>query len=202
MTIDTISYRLATADDQSFIDDMNVVATFANLIPESDLPSAESIFSIHPKVGEYSQNFGRPGDIGLIALGSNYRPVGAIWGRDYVRNMTDGAMEPYPFEITMAVREAARHQGIGRQLLDSFAVAAWVQGRDELSLGVHIKNPSARRLYESAGYTPIVDDNGKEMRVSKDYTPMLRQLDFGLSVLRGKSLMTGELRSDTTNELR
>lgn len=180
-------YRVAKAGDQSFLDDMNVAATFGARMPEENFPKTKSVMRLYPHIAAYSADFGRPGDHGLIASGQDGEPVGAVWGRVYERNDEDGAMQNHPFEITVAVRESMRGHGIGRQLLDSFAVMAWLKGNNELSLGVHVKNP-ARKLYESAGYTPIFDSDGQEMTVNNEkFTPMLRKLDV-VPVLRATPL--------------
>jgi GNAT superfamily N-acetyltransferase len=186
MSAENIKYRLATPGDQAFLNDMNIVATFGYREAEADMPPVEDVFDAHPQIAEFSEGFGREGDLGLIALGKYSQPIGAVWGREYERTARDEALRDHPFEITIAIRETARRQGIGRQLLDRFAVMAWLDGKDELSLGVNSRN-SARKLYEAAGYLPILDATGAEAHIGHDI-PMVRQLDFGPPALRVETL--------------
>jgi GNAT superfamily N-acetyltransferase len=182
MSIENIHYRLATAEDQAFIDAMNVVAGYDPDMHESELPTLEKYYKEEPGCRIYAENFGRSGDLGLIALDGSSQPLGAVWGRVYDRTHDYEPMRPYPFELAIAVREHARGQGIGRQLLDSFAMAAWLQGHDQVSLVVERGNP-ARALYEAAGYEPLRGKRGREVgigprRFRPEFTPMVRDLDF------------------------
>jgi len=173
--IERLHYRVVTPDDQAFIDDMNIVATFAGRMHDAELPETDSFLEDVEPVAVYSKNFGQPGDLGLIAQDSEGLDVAAVWAREYART-DDHVMKSHPFELTIAVREAVRGQGIGRQLLDSFATMAWLHGKDEISLGVHKKNQGARHLYESNGYIPLVDDQGAEGVLPGNSTPMVRVL--------------------------
>lgn len=200
MSAENIQYRLATPDDQAFLNDMNIAATFGWRKPEDEIPSVEDVFNVYPHVAEFSEGFGHKGDLGLIAMGPYWRPVGAVWGREYERTKSDELLQGHPFEITIAIRQSARRQGIGRQLLDRFAVMAWLDGKDELSLGVNSRN-SARELYEVAGYSSILDEAGAEARVGNDI-PMVRPLDFGPPVLRVDILYEDSQQSFANIKLR
>ncbi|MDB5162055.1 MAG: N-acetyltransferase [Candidatus Saccharibacteria bacterium] len=171
-----VRYRIATPEDQALLDDMSITATFGARMPEEDFPETQEFLTEYPHIAEFTKDFGKDSDLGLIAVDPQGEPVGAIWGRDYPRDENDDAMQTHPFEITLAVREKMRGQGIGRQLLDSFATMAWLNNRSEVGLVVHYKNP-ARRLYEAAGYVPIVGDDDIEARVDENYIPMVRTLD-------------------------
>jgi GNAT superfamily N-acetyltransferase len=176
MSIDKITYRLASPSDQALIDDMNVVASLGARMPDADMPGAAEFFEYAPHAAAYSENFGRKGDIGLVVYDAvRGEDVGAIWGREYERGEEDGVMRDHPFEITLAVRESLRGQGIGRQLLDNMATIAWHAGRTELSLGVHERSP-ARRLYEAAGYVALKDSNDVEARVGGKFIPMVKKI--------------------------
>lgn len=181
MSIENVRYRLATAEDQPIIDSMIVIAGSDQDIPESELPTLEQYYKDEPGCRVYAENFGGPGDLGLIALDGASEPLGAAWARSY-DSVGPYEMQPYPFELVVAVREHARGQGIGRQLLDSLAMAAWLQGHDQMSLIVH-KDNTARELYEAAGYEPLRTKRGREVRIGSilwpQYTPMVRQLDLG-----------------------
>jgi GNAT superfamily N-acetyltransferase len=176
MSIDKITYRLATASDQALIDDMNVVASLGAFVPDDDMPRTHDFFRDTPIAVPFSENFGREGDMGIVVHDSiRGEDVGAIWGRDYKRSEKDGPMKDHPFEITVAVRESLRGHGIGLQLLNSMAAMAWLAGKPELSLGVHERSP-ARRLYEAAGYVALKDTNGVEARLPGKFIPMVKKL--------------------------
>lgn len=175
MSIDKISYRLATPNDQALIDEMNVIASLGGQIPDADMPDAADFFQYAPHVMSYSKNFGRPGDMGIVAHdGSRGEDVAAVWGREYRRGDADGVLRDYPFEISIAVRESLRGQGLGLQLLNRMAKLAWSAGKSELSLGVHERS-RARRLYEAAGFVALRDADGAEARLGK-FIPMLKKL--------------------------
>jgi ribosomal protein S18 acetylase RimI-like enzyme len=53
------------------------------------------------------------------------------------------------------VREEARNQGIGRELMAQLIEPAREAGLDHVSLEVNLSNAGARRLYERLGFVPI-----------------------------------------------
>lgn len=175
--LDPLHIREATSYDQEFLDRMNVVASYGPTRPESKLPSASEFFELHPENAVFSEDFGRgANDIGLIAENADGEPLGAIWGREYERSIEDGPMHDHPFEVVLAVSEKARMRGIGRRLLKSFAVTATAHNVEEIALGVHIKSP-IRKLYESAGYAPLIAEDGSEALIGDGhYVPMVRKL--------------------------
>lgn len=176
MSIDKISYRLATRHDQALIDEMNVIASLGAVVPDNEMPTAAEFFDYAPHAQAYSRYFGQPGDLGVIAHDDiRGDDAGAIWGREYQRTEKDGVLQDHPFEIAIAVRESLRGQGVGLQLLDSMAALAWMAGKPELSLGVHEKSP-ARRLYETAGFVVLKNLDGSEARVNEKFIPMLKKL--------------------------
>ena len=59
--------------------------------------------------------------------------------------------------VTLYVLTGYRRHGLGAALLDVVVDDVRRKGHDVLALGVHRDNP-ARRLYESAGFTPAGDD--------------------------------------------
>jgi ribosomal protein S18 acetylase RimI-like enzyme len=109
----------------------------------------------HPSLAPYRDDWGRPGDLGVVAevdgaaVGAAYSRLGRGYG--YVDEDTP--------EVTIGVDEAHRGQGIGAALLDALAERARERGFERLSLSVEPINP-ARRLYERAGYREIGVDEG------------------------------------------
>ncbi len=176
MSIDSVTFRTAGPEDQHVLDDMNVVASLGAIKPELEFPDTKEFLAKHPDVAAFSQGFGRAGDIGVIAEDADGKPLGAVWGREYPRTEDDGPLQAHSFEITMAVAEAARNRGVGRQLLNAVAIKAAIEGKEAISLGVHEKS-DARRLYEREGFKPLRNEDGTEARINGKYVPMVRKLD-------------------------
>lgn len=94
----------------------------------------------------------RPGDSGVIAV-VDAAPVGAAWLRHFTANAPGyGFIDEATPELTIAVLEAYRNCGIGRQLI------AALQARvARISLSCDPANP-ARRLYYRTGFETSRDD--------------------------------------------
>jgi GNAT superfamily N-acetyltransferase len=139
--------RPVSAGDLSFLTAMAVAACHD---PGSPIP-ADAPES--PAVRTLVEEWGRPGDVGVIACTPEGEGQGAAWRRLLARPLAyarDGS--PLP-EVTLAVAERWRGQGVGRVLLDELARAAREQGQPALTLKVSHRNQVARRLYERAGFT-------------------------------------------------
>jgi ribosomal protein S18 acetylase RimI-like enzyme len=100
----------------------------------------------------YVAEWGREGDVAVVALDRQQEPVGAAWYRHFA------AAEPgYGFvsedlpEVSIAVLPEFRGQGVGNLLLGSLIARARAAGERGLSLSVSTENP-ARRLYARHGF--------------------------------------------------
>jgi len=110
-----------------------------------------------PKLRRYVEGFGgRPGDVGVVAVGPTGRAVGAAWARPFVGD--ERADETYVDdatpEVAIACRPSQRGRGVGDTLLVALADAARAEGHTGLVLSVREGNP-ARRLYERHGFVVI-----------------------------------------------
>jgi ribosomal protein S18 acetylase RimI-like enzyme len=126
-------------------------------------PSREPLPLEHPVLAPYRDDWGRRGDLGVVA-----EVDGAVVGAAYCR-LTRGygfVHERTP-EVTIGVDTAHRGVGIGTALLDALADLARKNGFERLSLSVEPINP-ARRLYERAGYREIGADEGGSLLMLLD----------------------------------
>jgi GNAT superfamily N-acetyltransferase len=126
--------------------------------PQRELPPFELIMQ-HPQAAIYHRDWGRRGDLGVIA-----EDGGELVGVAYCRLFTDdehghGYVDAATPEIAIAVCDGRRGEGIGARLLRELADVAREEGFAQLSLSVEGDNP-ARRLYERAGYRELGADPG------------------------------------------
>lgn len=109
----------------------------------------------NPDLAKYVTNWGRPGDLGLIAMRNDTaEPIGAVWVRLYVG--ADKAYSPASDdtpELAMAVHPDYTGQGIGTRLLQHLIAAARTH-YPALALNVRADNP-ALRLYERLGFVVV-----------------------------------------------
>jgi ribosomal protein S18 acetylase RimI-like enzyme len=152
--------REAGADDVAAI----TWALYAALAwnPDRELPPVELVLQ-HPEAERYHRDWGRPGDLGVVATIG-----GELVGVAYCRLFTaddhgHGYVDEETPEVAVAVREGHRGEGVGARLLRELAEIARTRGYARLSLSVDTQNP-ARRLYERLGYEEIgADEDGMRM---------------------------------------
>lgn len=117
-----------------------------------DAPPADQALQ-QPALARYVDDWGRPGDRGLVARISEV-PAGAVWVRLF--NDDDhgyGYVDDRTPELSIAVAEDHRGCGIGRCLMAAMLVQAHLDGVDRVSLSVETDNP-ALSLYDSLGFAP------------------------------------------------
>lgn len=147
-----MEYRNATADDE---DSLWELLTYASSMT-GPLDESIAIARADPYLSGYVHGFGaRPGDLGVLAV-QDGAIVGGAWFRldqrevDAHGHAVATATEP---ELAIALRPAARGQGVGNELLRRLLERA---DRDfpATVLSVRSANPSAR-LYARHGYEPV-----------------------------------------------
>jgi ribosomal protein S18 acetylase RimI-like enzyme len=128
--------------------------------PERRLPPFEVTIE-HPELARYHRDWGRPGDVGVIA-----RRGEDVVGVALCRLFTDddhghghGYVDAETPELAVAVAEAHRGAGLGTRLLEELAAAARAAGFARLSLSVDEGNPAVR-LYERLDYRELSRDEG------------------------------------------
>ena len=115
---------------------------------EADIPLAR-----------YVDNWGRPGDLAVIAHETGNR-VGAAWLRLF------RASEPgYAFvdeqtpELSISVVPSRRRHGVGQELLDALLEKARLEGHTQVSLSVEQDSPAVA-FYERNGFTRAGESQG------------------------------------------
>jgi ribosomal protein S18 acetylase RimI-like enzyme len=143
--------RLATPADESILWDMLFYA--ANMAADGATSSVAA--RSHPYLAEFVAGWGRPGDLGVIALDS---ADGSALGTAWLRRLIDpekryAAVADDVPELAIAVVPAAIGQGIGGALLGALLNLARGQ-YTAVALSVRASNP-ARRLYERHGFVVV-----------------------------------------------
>ncbi|MEZ0295528.1 MAG: N-acetyltransferase family protein [Candidatus Methylacidiphilales bacterium] len=150
--------RLATALDQAVIREMLYQSLY---VPEGELAVSREILD-DPKLSRYAADWGRPGDVGILAEAGD-EVLGAAWCRLFRQDAPGyGFISSEIPEMGLAVAPQRRGRGIGTALLN--ALIAEVQnpkaGRTictrpgALSLSVMRGNPVIR-LYQRCGFRVI-----------------------------------------------
>jgi len=136
-------------------------------VPEGGEPFDKSIIE-QPQIARYIQNWGSsPNDIACVAVSSEDKLIGAIWGRTFAKEASGyGFVDEQTPEIGMAVKVGYRNQGIGTQLISEISQVYQNMGIQALSLSVHKQN-KAKYLYEILGFE-TVRESGDALIMKKD----------------------------------
>ena len=141
--------RPVQPDDEPFLWDMAWEATAVD--GGMRALGRDAAFAL-PRVRRYLDDWGRPGDGGVVAVAEDGRRLGAAWYRLFPADDPGyGFVAPDVPELSIGVTAEARGEGIGRSLLDALVALARGQGLRAVSLSVDRRNP-ARRLYERVGF--------------------------------------------------
>jgi len=105
----------------------------------------------HPAVRIYAEDWGRPGDVGVIAGGPGGEIAGACWMRLIKGGVGLGYVDDETPQLGIALFPKYQHQGHGEPLMRAALDAARAHGYRQVSLTVHPENP-AIRLYERCGF--------------------------------------------------
>ncbi len=134
--IENVVIRPVNPSQQPFLEEMLYEAIF---VPDGVKKPPRDIIK-NPDLYRYIHHFGREGDHGLVAE-INGCPVGAIWTRLFSMNEKGyGFVDEKTPELSMAVSEPFRHQGIGRLLLKSMISHLTEHRYRQVSLSVDRQN--------------------------------------------------------------
>jgi ribosomal protein S18 acetylase RimI-like enzyme len=107
----------------------------------------------------YIDNWGRPGDVSVVALESGH-PVGAAWCRSFREAAPGyGFVDERTPELTIAVVPSRRRHGVGQELLDALLARLREQGVERVSLSVEAGSPAVS-FYERNGFEQHEERDG------------------------------------------
>ncbi len=107
----------------------------------------------------YVDNWGRPGDVAVIAHETGNR-FGAAWLRRFAAAEPGyGFVDEQTPELTIAVVPSARGRGLGQELLDALLEDAREAGYAQVSLSVEKGSPAVS-FYERNGFELTGESDG------------------------------------------
>ena len=107
----------------------------------------------------YVDNWGREGDVGLIAHETGNR-VGAAWLRLFRESEPGyGFVDEQTPELSIAIVPSRRKHGLGQELLDALLEKAKAAGHTQVSLSVEKDSPAVA-FYERNGFTATGESQG------------------------------------------
>lgn len=146
-----VTIRPIASSDRAFLEEAIYHAIF---VPEgSEPPSREIVQSFGLR--KYYENFGRPGDLGFVAIDPDTaHHAAAAWLRLLTSEEPGyGYVDDHTPELTIATLPDYRGKGIGTRLLERLFAAAKEQ-YSAISLSVWPANP-AFRLYQRLGFVVV-----------------------------------------------
>ena len=162
MPADNIMIREIKRNEIYFLSEALYLALY---VPEGQPPFPKSILD-NPDISKYIDHWGAlPNEIALVAVINN-KLIGAIWGRAFSSSKPGyGFIDENTPEISMAVKEKFRNQGIGSKLLDEISKMYFSKGIKSISLSVDKRN-RAKSLYIRKGFI-IAKDKGADITMKK-----------------------------------
>jgi ribosomal protein S18 acetylase RimI-like enzyme len=117
-------------------------------------------------LSRYVDNWGRPGDLAVIAHETGNR-VGAAWLRVFRQSEPGyGFVDENTPELSIAVVPSRRRHGLGQELMDALLVAARAGGHGAVSLSVEADS-AAVGFYERNGFTHVREQDGGVVMVKR-----------------------------------
>jgi GNAT superfamily N-acetyltransferase len=110
-------------------------------------------------LSRYTENWGRPGDLALIAMEGGH-PIGAAWLRRFTAASPGyGFVDEQTPELTIAVVPSRRRHGVGQELLDALTERAQAEGHAAVSLSVERDSPAVA-FYRRNGFDEVGENAG------------------------------------------
>lgn len=137
-----------------------------NWEPARQAVSRDQVLGGHG-TARYLQGWPRHGDLGVVAVGPDGGPIGAVWLRLFSADAPGyGFVAADVPEMSLGVVPSWRGKGVGRALLTEMAGQAAENGVTRISLSVERAN-RAHRLYSDEGFTTVESgpDSGTMLKV-------------------------------------
>ena len=116
-------------------------------------------FEAEIPLSRYVDNWGRPGDLAVIAHETGNR-VGAAWFRVFRESEPGyGFIDEQTPELSISVVPSRRKHGVGQELLDALLEKAKAEGHTQVSLSVEKDSPAVG-FYERNGFIPTGESEG------------------------------------------
>ena len=116
-------------------------------------------FDAEIPLSRYVDNWGRPGDVAVIAHETGNR-VGAAWMRVFRERAPGyGFVDEQTPELSIAVVPSRRRHGLGQELMDALLEAARRAGHDQVSLSVEKDSPAVA-FYARNGFERVREGDG------------------------------------------
>jgi GNAT superfamily N-acetyltransferase len=110
-------------------------------------------------LARYTENWGREGDVAVIAMEHGHR-IGAAWLRRFPASAPGYAfVDEQTAELTISVVPSRRRHGLGQELLDALLERARAAGWKAVSLSVEAQSPAVA-FYERNGFEEVGESHG------------------------------------------
>jgi ribosomal protein S18 acetylase RimI-like enzyme len=119
----------------------------------------------NPAVRIYAEEWGRPGDIGVVAVLDGH-DIGACWMRLLPEGVGLAYVDERTPQLGIALEPEYQHKGYGEPLMRAALAAAREAGCEQVSLTVHPQNP-AIKLYERCGFEKVALRNTYHLMIAK-----------------------------------
>jgi len=147
--VKTLVIRRARPDDAQFLREMLFEASYWR--PTKLRPPIDEALA-RPELAKVLADWGRPGDLAMIATDGPGERIGAAWMRLWKRaDHLSGFVDEQTPELGIGVRQEFRRHGVGTALLLAVLGRAREDNVPRVSLSVEIENV-ARLLYERFGF--------------------------------------------------
>ncbi len=167
-------FRLSSRADPAFLAEMLYEVVNWRDDGAEERPPLDELLE-RPEIRRYVEDWGRIGDVAIVALDRLDEPVGAAWFRQFSAEAPgSGFVAPDVPELSIAVYPECRGQRVGSLLLGTIVSRARSAGYRALSLRVAAENP-ARRLYARHGFEVASPANDTD--ADADALTMVLELD-------------------------
>lgn len=155
-----LDFRPLTAADQAALWDWLHIALWDP--PPAGLRPREVLE--HPAVRIYAEQWGRQGDIGVVAVVGGV-DAGACWMRVLPEGVGLASVDAATPQLGIALRDEFRGRGLGKRLMLEALARAWRAGHAQVALTVHPENPAVR-MYERCGFRRVDDRRGYHLMIA------------------------------------